>query len=139
MTPIFAVIDTNVIVSAFITHNSESATVKVVDKLFDGAIITVFNDEIIHEYIEVLSRRKFDINTNKINDFIISLQHLGLSIDRTDYDGTLPDPADRVFYEVSLTEDSYLVTGNKKHFPVTPKVVSPSEMLDILSGLTSKS
>ncbi len=29
-------------------------------------------------------------------------------------------------------EDAYLVTGNQKHFPVTPLVVTPAEMLEIL-------
>ena len=38
-----------------------------------------------------------------------------------------------VFYEVALSkEDAYLVTGNKKHFPQKPIVVTPAEMLEIL-------
>jgi hypothetical protein len=46
----------------------------------------------------------------------------------------MPDEKDRPFYEVSLSkDDSYLVTGNLKHFPSTPKVVSPAEMIAILS------
>ena len=44
-----------------------------------------------------------------------------------------PDPKDVVFYEVALSkDDAYLVTGNKKHFPQTPIVVTPAEMLEIL-------
>ena len=39
----------------------------------------------------------------------------------------------QMFYEVALSkEDAYLVTGNKKHFPKTPIVVTPAEMLEIL-------
>lgn len=30
-------------------------------------------------------------------------------------------------------EDSYLITGNKKHFPRVERVVTPREMLKILS------
>ncbi len=30
-------------------------------------------------------------------------------------------------------ENAYLVTGNIKHFPSVPFVVTPKEMLDILS------
>ena len=38
-----------------------------------------------------------------------------------------------VFYEVALSkEDAYLVTGNIKHFPKTPIVVTPAEMIEIL-------
>lgn len=38
-----------------------------------------------------------------------------------------------VFYEVAMSrEDSYLVTGNLKHFPHNGRVVSPSDMLYIM-------
>ena len=41
-----------------------------------------------------------------------------------------------VFYEVCLAkreEDSMLVTGNMKHFPAKPFIVSPNELLDIIN------
>lgn len=45
----------------------------------------------------------------------------------------LQNEDDRVFYEVTLSkDDAYLVTGNQKHFPKTPIVVTPAEMLEIL-------
>ena len=45
----------------------------------------------------------------------------------------LTDEKDRPFYEVSLSmDDSFLVTGNLKHFPATPKVISPAEMVAII-------
>ncbi len=45
-----------------------------------------------------------------------------------------PDASDAVFYEVALSkEGSYLVTGNKKHFPKSPIVVTPAEMMEILA------
>jgi len=48
----------------------------------------------------------------------------------------MPDEDDRVFYEVTLSkDDANLVTGNLKHFPKTPIVVTPAEMLEILSKL----
>ena len=49
----------------------------------------------------------------------------------------VPDPDDAIFYEVVMeareTIDAYLVTGNIKHFPVKPYVVTPKEMLEILN------
>ena len=49
----------------------------------------------------------------------------------------VPDPDDAIFYEVVMeareTTDAYLVTGNIKHFPVKPYVVTPKEMLEILN------
>ena len=44
-------------------------------------------------------------------------------------------PKDVVFYEVTLSkEDAYLVTGNIKHFPQKPFVVTPAEMIAIIEG-----
>ena len=53
---VYAVIDTNVFVSAYMTHNLKSATSKVVQLLFKGEINILYNDEIIAEYVDVLSR-----------------------------------------------------------------------------------
>ena len=50
----------------------------------------------------------------------------------------LPDPKDIVFYEIALAnEDSFLVTGNTKHFPKKPFVVTPAEMLQIIQEMNS--
>ena len=130
---IYAVIDTNVLVSARITRNSSSATVKVLNNMFNGTIKPVFNDEIIAEYEEVLHRPKFRMRDKDINLIINYIKKFGIHSDRVPYDGNMPDEKDRPFYEVSLSiEDSFLVTGNLKHFPVTPKVVTPSQIIAII-------
>lgn len=52
---------------------------------------------------------------------------------RFPYDGEMPDEDDRVFYEVCLSkEDSFLVTGNLKHFPKEPQVITAAEIMEIL-------
>ena len=57
-------------------------------------------------------------------------------LDRTKTEETFLDPSDAVFYEVAMSkEGSYLVTGNIKHFPKRPIVVTPSEMLEMLNTL----
>lgn len=46
---------------------------------------------------------------------------------------------DLPFYEVVLEKrdsDTYLGTGNIKHFPKEPILVTPRELLDILMGKT---
>lgn len=58
---IYAVIDTNVLVSALITHNSSSATAKVVKLLTEGSFIPLYDNDIIKEYQEVLHRSKFKL------------------------------------------------------------------------------
>lgn len=44
--PILAVIDTNVIVSALISKSPVSPTVRVIEKIFDGIVTPVINDDI---------------------------------------------------------------------------------------------
>ena len=70
------------------------------------------------------------------NTQIISICKNAIFVDEESLDVELPDPKDRVFFEVTMEErkskDAYLVTGNLKHFPVEPFIVSPREMLDIV-------
>lgn len=132
MTKYYAVFDTNVIVSALLTSHPDSPTATLLNMVMDGVIIPVFNDEILTEYKEVLSRKKFGFTPDQIHH-IISALATGINLKRTHSDEDFPDPDDAVFYEVALSkEDAYLVTGNLKHFPQVSKVVSPAEMLEII-------
>ena len=130
---IYAVIDTNVIVSAYITKNLTAATSRVWDAVLQGKIVPVYSDEIIDEYTDVLHRKKFDIPEHLIKWAIDRVLMNGIHGERVPSNGYFPDPKDVVFYEVALSkEDAYLVTGNKKHFPQMPIVVTPAEMVEIL-------
>ena len=130
---IHAVIDTNVLVSALLTHNLGVATAKVLDSIAKGDITCVYNEDIIMEYREVLHRPKFKFPERKVNSLLAFITQKGIHSDRIPFDGDMPDEKDRPFYEVSLSvEDSFLVTGNLKHFPVTPKVVTPSQIIAII-------
>ena len=130
---IYAVIDTTVIVSALLTHNLGVATAKVLDSIAKGDITCVYNEDILMEYREVLHRPKFKFPERKIDSLLTFITQKGIHSDRVPFDGAMPDEKDRPFYEVSLSvEDSFLVTGNIKHFPVTPKVVTPSQIIAII-------
>ncbi len=129
----YAVIDTNVLVSYLLTKNRESSVVKVMELVKEGVIIPMLHAEITKEYNEVLRRCKFDLPEQTINDLIGYMTSLGKYCDRKEAIGPFPDPDDIVFYEVSLSvEDSYLITGNLKHFPKSGHVVTPAEMLQII-------
>lgn len=132
---LYAVIDTNVIVSALITKRTDSPTRLVLDYLFTGRIIPVYNDEIIEEYQNVLSRPKFKLPKDLIATAVEIIKEVGLPMERKPCNEDMPDPKDIVFYEVALAkESSYLVTGNIKHFPSHPLVVTPSEMIGIIDS-----
>lgn len=132
---IYAVIDTNVLVSALLTKNPESPTARIVDYMSYSRIIPIYNDEILAEYSEVLQRKKFKFAEERIRDILDYVLTYGITASRIPYLSSMPDEKDRVFYEVSLSDkESFLVTGNLKHFPRTPKVVTPAEMMAIIDA-----
>lgn len=130
----YAVIDTNVLVSAMLKWNSIPGNV--MELVFSGLITPLLNEHIMKEYREVLSRPKFHMTEEVIRNVLTEINRLGIYIDAEKIDIILPDPKDRVFYEVVMeerkAEDAYLVTGNIKHFPVKPYVVTPRQMMDII-------
>ena len=135
-TKIYAVIDTNVIVSALFSISGQSNPATIIRKVVDGTITPIYNEEILSEYKEVLSRDKFPFRKDDI-DWIINIFHeYGLAINKTKIsEETFVDKDDVVFYEVALSrEDSFLVTGNLKHFPKKPFIVSPAEMVEIINA-----
>ena len=105
---VYAVIDTNIFVSALITHNSNASTVRVFESLFLHRITPLYNEDIIKEYDEVLHRAKFNLSDDQINTVIELVKLNGIDSSRFPYDGVMPDEDDRVFYEVCLSkEDSF--------------------------------
>ena len=130
----YAVIDTNVLVSAMISHNAASPTVKVVEAIGKGELVPLYNEEIITEYNDVLGRAKFGFLHLSVARLIRTLMDKGIMMERLSSGETFPDVSDAVFNEVALSkEGSYLVTGNKKHFPKAPIVVTPAKMMEILA------
>ena len=130
---IYAVIDTNVLVSALITKNPEAATAKVVRLLLEQEFIPLYDADIIAEYEDVLHRSKFPILKETADALISFIIENGIESSRVDFAESMPDEDDRVFYEISLSqEDSFLVTGNLKHYPTSPRVITPAQFLKIL-------
>ena len=132
----YVVIDTNVLVSALITRNENSPTVQILRFLANGNIVPVYSDEIVKEYNEVLRRDKFRLPESIIINLLKDIMDNGLKVtELTEVNEVIPDPKDVVFYAVTLSaqdKDAFLVTGNGKHFPEKPFVVTPLELVQIL-------
>ena len=127
---LYVVFDTNVIVSAMVSHNPNAATVKVVEAVSLGKVVPLYNEDILAEYDDVLHRAKFNLLDRDVSSMIGTIVKLGMLMDRTESKETLVDLSDLVFYEVALSKEGALVvTGNLKHFPRSPIVVTPSELL----------
>jgi len=133
---VYAVIDTNVLVSALWTDNLLAPTRIVLDLLASKKITPLYCEEIIVEYRDVLNRPKFPFDEQDVENLINFIVETGVDSVRTFFDGIMPDEDDRVFYEVSLSkEEAFLVTGNLKHFPQMPQVVTPTEFLEQVVSL----
>jgi putative PIN family toxin of toxin-antitoxin system len=94
----YAVIDTNVLVSAMLKWTSVPGNI--LEFAFRGTIIPVLNDEIVAEYREVLMRDKFHLTKDIVDDVIQALEEQGEYIDTDNMDYVMPDPKDVVFYAI---------------------------------------
>ena len=130
-----AVIDTNVLVSALLSKNDDAATVQVIHKMFLSEFIPLFSGEILSEYHEVLKRKKFGFSETTVNQLISSIEKMGEKVAPSNTGEILPDMKDLPFYEVVVEKQedgAFLVTGNMKHFPTKPFIVTPRDFLDVL-------
>lgn len=135
-TKAFAVIDTNVIVSGILSDGFPENVLELIDS---QNIIPIFDNRMLIEYHDVLSRQKFHIPQETVYDTLYRMVNNGIMIN--DIEQTkieLRDRKDIPFFEVKENSSEfapYLVTGNQKHFPVSPTTVNPREMLDIMEKL----
>ena len=131
----YAVIDTNVFISALLSKRSDTATVRVLDAMFDGKIVPLYHEEILAEYNEVLRRKKFHFKEEVIQLVINAVKQYGVEVFPQPTGEILIDMDDLIFYEVAMEkrdDDAYLVTGNQKHYPIRDFIVTPSEMMEII-------
>ena len=131
----YAVIDTNVFISALISKNSDAATVKVLRAILDGSIVPLYHNEILAEYDEVLHREKFHFKEKSIQMVLTAVKEFGIEIFPQPTGEIFIDMDDLIFYEVTMekrNDDAYLVTGNQKHYPIRDFIVTPAEMMEIV-------
>ena len=134
---LYAVIDTNVLVSALLNFDSNPGTVLL--SVFGGETVPLLNGEILAEYRSVLSRKKFGFPPETVEVVIKRLVAVSLNVSagKADYP-EIGDPDDRCFFAVTMagrqSENTFLVTGNIRHFPSLPFVVTPARFVGILQN-----
>lgn len=126
------VIDTNIIVSGFLSPFSPSG--EIVRMIASGELELCHDSRILSEYKEVLSRPKFSFDVNHINDLLIQIESCGFTAGALPLKKALPDKSDEPFLEVAITGKAHcLVTGNVKHYPIHLRqamlILSPAEFL----------
>ena len=91
----YAVIDTNVLVSAMLKWDSIPGNV--MELVFSGMIVPLLNEHIMKEYREVLVRPKFHMTEEIVQSVLHEMSQKGIYIDADEINIVLPDPKDTVF------------------------------------------
>lgn len=136
---VYAIIDTNVLISALLIKSRKTNHGIILDAVIDGEIVPIVCRDIIDEYADVLHRDKFPFSESEIYAALKRIVEKALWIEPCPFAPAMRDEKDRVFYEVLLAARqyytrAYLVTGNKKHFPDESFVVDAAQMRKILSN-----
>ena len=125
------VVDTNIVISAALSPSGNCAkTIGIIAG--NEQIQLLYNEEILFEYEEVLSRKHLEV-TDKIQKGIIeSIKKVGIKLNPPNPSKiSLPDESDRIFYDAALSAGAILITGNKKHYPAECFIILPAEFLKL--------
>ena len=129
-----AVLDTNVLVSGLLSHAGPPG--KLVDAIETGLLVPVFSEPILFEYLDVLLRPKFEFERERVIVLMEALYFSGILVDELEIDTSeFNDVRDVPFYAAAMQENSVLITGNLKHFPLDGpvEVLTPRLALDKLA------
>ena len=130
------VIDANVAVSALLSPHGNLA--QILNMVFNERLETYYCAEILAEYTKVLARPRFDFSIEDQKHVIEGIQMFGMLKEPSPCDIPFSDESDRVFYEVAKAANAYLVTGNAKHFPDEPFIISPAKCICLLSNVQTE-
>jgi putative PIN family toxin of toxin-antitoxin system len=123
------VVDTNVAVSALLTPHGKAA--KILNLITDEILKVCYSAEILAEYMDVLSRSRFDFSEKEQKGFINGIKR-GVLAEPTVSDTVFKDESDRIFYDVAITCAAFLITGNIRHYPDEPFILTPAVFLELI-------
>lgn len=129
------VTDTNVVVSSIVSKKRDTVVVVFMRRLLDGEFSPIVSKEVIDEYERVLMRPKFNLPSDVVREMLEFFRQNAIMTEAWDTGVELPDPDDLPFFEAYIAEQSpetFLVTGNQKHYPEWPYIVTPRQMVDYL-------
>ena len=142
---IFAIVDTNVLISAAISRSGSPQDVY--SYIGTGNIVPIFDKRILDEYYKVFNYDKFkgtnikmpSFKDSDVYDILYDVVKNGIfSNDVEPVKEFFIDKKDIPFFEVKMSSEEfnpYLITGNMKHFPESDTTVTPKEMISIMKYL----
>ena len=129
------VIDSNILVSGLLTSNGNPA--QIINALKAKRFIMFYNTEIMIEYSDVLNRERFGFNKDDVNELLDVIIEIGTPVLIKKSTIPLADEDDRVFYDVAISSNSYLITGNIDDYPKESFIIKPKEFIDMLNRMFS--
>ena len=124
------VFDTNVFVSYFLPSKKITAVKLAVNQISSGIAIPVFSSPIMAEYERDLHYKKFCFSDGEIRTLLGLVLKNGLYVVPQPTSVPFTDTSDKPFYDAAVSSGAWLVTGNKRHYPDEPFVVSPREYIE---------
>lgn len=125
------VLDTNIIISAALSPQGNPAKIMgFVTNNYDATLY--YNAAILAEYKKVLAYERLKIPADRQKAYLEAIQETGQVISPNKSDIAMPDESDRIFYDTAKAGNAYLVTGNMKHYPTEPFIVTPAQFIDLL-------
>ena len=131
------VIDTNVLVSAAITPNGVCD--QVLQSAISGMFVPAWDNKILSEYREVLSRPKFKLSKTAVRALLEALPSSGFHPATPLAEIELLDLDDLPFVAAALaTPDKTIITGYPSHYPesvmkkIGVEILSPRQALERL-------
>lgn len=120
----YIILDTNVVVSAMLSHLDHGYPAEVLRRVTERKIVPIYSTALMEEYEEVLRRKKFNFDERDIAMVLSKLRYFGIKEERLPgltFAPTCGDMDDQAFYDLLLSTDAILITGNTKHFPLDDK------------------
>ena len=117
------VLDTNVLVSALWSPGKNAS--EILSAVFSQKLTACYDFRILDEYNRVLHYTRFPFAEWEINAILEPIEKMGISVVADPLpEVAFTDESDRKFYEVAKFCSAVLITGNQRHYPDDPDVIT---------------
>jgi putative PIN family toxin of toxin-antitoxin system len=133
-----AIIDTNVVVAALLTSDSDAPTARILDGMIGGSFPFVLSVALLAEYRRVLTRdrirERHGLTTDQVDGVLSAIAANAIVREAVSSEETAPDPGDQHLWDLLAgAPDAVLVTGDKRlleNAPNRASVLLPGSFID---------
>lgn len=128
----FVILDTNVVVSALLAKFDHGYPAAVLDRVASRNVTPAYSWELLSEYEDVLRRPKFKFEERDIQAVLRIIKRFGVHqepLPGLSFTPECIDENDRFAFNLMLSTDALLITGNVKDFPKDSHIFTPAEFI----------